>query len=734
MVYVTMSCNLITSTDSPILSKREVFTGCAATFHDYHRAEFGQLVTTHRVVRVHDVDPRADVGVILNRDMKSLGGACILDLETGEIRTRHDYRPIAWSAADIRRLYELTEPGIVGTHAEEETTFGIAVGDTDYPIQDDDPKLRYGTGTESNHGTVPVPDYAEAASSSNELPASGGDNSTNRRSTRVRKPPDRYDVNFAYGTQVRCYDTLEEAFRVLNLSIAKATREYGSDSTMNAVLGEIKQLVEQKVWEYLPANEYGGNVLPSSLFLKAKFDSDGTFEKLKARLVAHGNHQILDDIFGSQGSSPTINIAIVNLLVAMAAKKGLAMRAIDIKGAYLNADLPTAEVMRINRDVANIMVKSDPTLGQFVRRDGSIHVELQKALYGLKTAGKEWYRLLCSKLESWGYTKIAVYVDDLLVIDDDTRKIDELQDQLRREFKEITVKTGPKISFLGMTIEKQECGDYVISQQAYAEEISQAYASSDIKAKAPKSPANSNFKKSNPNSDRFDSATYRSEVMKFLYLATRTRPDILYATAVLASRANDPSVDDFHKLTRLAQYVHKTAKDSICFSKKGKFVISGFADASFASHTDAKGHTGYAIFIDGTSAAIACKSIKQRSVAHSSMEAELIAMHDMLRHILWIRDVVDELDLRDDKSKPVSIQQDNMPAISAVTSDLGSMLGRSKYIDRRLFTVHEYIENGQVKIEYCATEDMVADLLTKSLTGNKANRFKVTLMGNANDH
>ena len=362
------------------------------------------------------------------------------------------------------------------------------------------------------------------------------------------------------------------------------------------------------------------------------------------------------------------------------------------------------------------------------------------------TAGKEWYRLLCSKLESWGYTRsvyepclftkgttiIAIYVDDILVLDSDVRRIDDLQEFLRKEFRDITVKTGPKITFLGMTIDKQKCGDYVISQKAYAEEISKEYALRDIKA--PKSPANSNLKNSNPKCERFDSATYRSEVMKFLNLATRTRPDILYATAVLASRANDPSIDDFHKLTRLAQYVFETAKDSIRFSKKGKFVISGYADASFASHTDAKGHTGYAIFIDGTSAAIACKSIKQRSVAHSSMEAELIALHDMLRHILWIRDVVDELGLRDDKSKPVSIQQDNMPAISAVTSDLGSMLGRSKYIDRRLFTVHEYIENGQVKIEYCATEDMVADLLTKSLTGSKANRFNVALMGNANDH
>ena len=124
-----------------------------------------------------------------------------------------------------------------------------------------------------------------------------------------------------------------------------------------------------------------------------------------------------------------------------------------------------------------------------------------------------------------------------------------------------------------------------------------------------------------------------------------------------------------------------------------------------------------------------CKSINQRSVAHSSMEAELIALHDMLRHILWIRDVADELDLRDDKSKPVSIQQDNIPAIRAVTTDIGSMQGRSKFIDRRLFSIYEYIAKGDVELTYCRTENMVADLLTKSLIGHRAQRFKLTLMG-----
>lgn len=319
------------------------------------------------------------------------------------------------------------------------------------------------------------------------------------------------------------------------------------------------------------------------------------------------------------------------------------------------------------------------------------------------------------------------------MIDADPKKIDELQDLLRAEFKEITVKSGPKISFLGLTIERTTKGDYLVGQQAYAIEISESYAAESTRKRTPKSPANNNTRSYNAKSKPYDSTKYKSEVMKFLYLATRTRPDLLYATAVLASRANNPSVDDFNKLTRMAQFVHATSGDTLRFSSEGEFEITGFADASFASHPDAKGHSGYAIFIDDISAAIACKSIKQRSVAHSSMEAELIALHDMLRHILWVRDVADELNMRKKSSHPIRIAQDNIPAINAVTSDLGSLQGKSKFIDRRLFTVHEYITNGEIEVYHCRTDDMVADLLTKSIIGQRAHRFKVMLMGNTND-
>ena len=37
---------------------------------------------------------------------------------------------------------------------------------------------------------------------------------------------------------------------------------------------------------------------------------------------------------------------------------------------------------------------------------------------------------------------------------------------------------------------------------------------------------------------------------------------------------------------------------------------------------------------------------------------------------------------------------------------------RTKHIDIRYHFVHEKVEDGQVKLEYCPTQDMLADLMT----------------------
>ena len=47
--------------------------------------------------------------------------------------------------------------------------------------------------------------------------------------------------------------------------------------------------------------------------------------------------------------------------------------------------------------------------------------------------------------------------------------------------------------------------------------------------------------------------------------------------------------------------------------------------------------------------------------------------------------------------------------------------GKSKHFRVRYHFIKELIEAGILEIEYCPTKSMIADILTKPMTGNSAN-------------
>ena len=83
-----------------------------------------------------------------------------------------------------------------------------------------------------------------------------------------------------------------------NMTIDKAIEKVG-DEAIDAVIKEMlmiideKQAIESIKIEDL-SNEEKKRIIPSKMFLKEKFMADGTFDKLKARLVAGGHMQSRD--------------------------------------------------------------------------------------------------------------------------------------------------------------------------------------------------------------------------------------------------------------------------------------------------------------------------------------------------------------------------------------------------------------------------------------------------------
>jgi hypothetical protein len=85
-----------------------------------------------------------------------------------------------------------------------------------------------------------------------------------------------------------------EVLSSANISVRDALRTQG-DEAKRVILKELKQMIDRKVFRPVRRSvlteQERRSTIRSSMFLKAKYHPDGTFDKLKARLVAGGDQQ-----------------------------------------------------------------------------------------------------------------------------------------------------------------------------------------------------------------------------------------------------------------------------------------------------------------------------------------------------------------------------------------------------------------------------------------------------------
>jgi hypothetical protein len=79
---------------------------------------------------------------------------------------------------------------------------------------------------------------------------------------------------------------------VLNMSISESIHKFG-DTAVDSITKEIKQMLEKHVWEGVMLNSLTPKqkkyIITSSMFGKANYTADGTFDKFKSRIVAGGH-------------------------------------------------------------------------------------------------------------------------------------------------------------------------------------------------------------------------------------------------------------------------------------------------------------------------------------------------------------------------------------------------------------------------------------------------------------
>ena len=101
-------------------------------------------------------------------------------------------------------------------------------------------------------------------------------------------------------------------------------------------------------------------------------------------------------------------------------------------------------------------------------------------------------------------------------------------------------------------------------------------------------------------------------------------------------------------------------------------------------------------------------------LVRSSTEAEISAVNEILSELLWCRDVLEELGY---PQKKTVIMEDNQSCITMLQKEPRNFHSKSRHVRVKWAFFRQEYAKRTVALTYCATDKMVADLLTKTLGG-----------------
>ena len=145
-----------------------------------------------------------------------------------------------------------------------------------------------------------------------------------------------------------------------------------------------------------------------------------------------------------------------------------------------------------------------------------------------------------------------------------------------------------------------------------------------------------------------------------------------------------------------------------------------FIDSSFAIHPDFKSHGGVVGRFIGGKGAVNSGLEKQKLNTDSSTTLELVRTHQFLPRIIY---ALLFLNAQGYKVKKNVIYQDNKSAILLEKNGKRSAGKRTRAMNIHYFMIMDQINKGIITLEYCPTDNMIADYMTKGLTGTKFQKF-----------
>ncbi|KAG8483501.1 hypothetical protein CXB51_023279 [Gossypium anomalum] len=422
---------------------------------------------------------------------------------------------------------------------------------------------------------------------------------------------------------------------------------------VQAMQEEIRALESNHTWTVVPLPP-GKVPIGCKWVYKIKLRASGEIERYKARLVAKGYNQ-KEGIDYLDTFSPVAKMVTVRTILALAASLNWSLCQMDVSNAFLQGDLHEEVFM---------------VLPEGFRSQGEHMVcRLQKSLYGLKQASRQWNAKLTEALMLAGFE----------------------QRVLNQNFKMKDL--GDLLYFLGIEILRSQEG-ILLNQLKYAQDLIKDTGLS--KAKVALTPLEQNQKLTTAEFDEVvqqhqddklleDKAVYQRLIGRLIYL-THTRPDITFAAF-------------------------------------NKHQLVAYCDSDWAScPMSRRSVSGFCVHLGDS--LISWKSKKQCTVSKSSAEAEYRSMAAVTSELVWLSGLFKELEISVDK--PMKLFCDNKAALQIAANPVYHE--RTKHIEIDCHFIREKIREGLIATEHVPTADQLADVMTKAL-GSQQHSHLISKLG-----
>ncbi|CAM8990990.1 unnamed protein product [Rhodiola kirilowii] len=537
---------------------------------------------------------------------------------------------------------------------------------------------------------------------------------------RQRRPPVRYHDYVVYRDDEP--DTPDETMVNFCLfadcdpvTFEEAAKDEGWIQAMDA---EIASIDKNDTWE-LTTLPVGKKSIGVKWVYKTKCRPDGQVDRLKARLVVKGYRQ-KPGIDYFEVFAPVARMDTIRMIIALAAQNRWKIHQMDVKSAFLNGVLEE-----------EVYVDQPP--GYVQRRKENNVYKLKKALYGLKQAPRAWYaridtymlenefqkcpyeHTLYIKMSAEGQMLIVcLYVDDLIFTGSSEEMFIEFKEAMTRQFEMTDM--GLMSYFLGIEVEQADSGIF-ISQKKYAKDILKRFKFEGMKAV--RTPVAERMEMMKEGTGELVNPTYFKSIVGSLRYLTSTRPDIVYGVGLISRFMEKPQQSHLLAAKRILRYISGTIDYGIMYSHTEEFCLTGYTDSDWAGDVETRKSTsGYAFYLgDGV---VSWSSKKQQVVALSTAEAEYIAVTTAACQAVWLRRILE--DLKHKQEGPTRIMCDNKSAIALAKNPV--FHGRSKHIGIRYHYIRELVKDGEIELEFCKTDEQVADIFTKGLSSDKFELFR----------